>query len=187
VTGSGLSGPYRLRSLLVAICLIMLAVIAAELTPSESGSPSINRARPPPQPEIPNAPSFTMPPATAFAEILARPLFSRTRRPAAQAGNLPASSSLTLVAIVISDNERHALLASGQPPKTTRVREGDEIAGWTVEAIKPDKVIVRRADAREEVKPKGFGRANTTKPLPVTSSVSGGEQIPPQHRPAHDQ
>jgi hypothetical protein len=156
-----------------------------ELTPSESGPPSANRAVPPSRPEVPNAPSFTMSPAAAFTEILARPLFSRTRRPSAQAGQLPASSSLTLIAIVISDDERHALLGSGQPLKITRVHEGDEIAGWTVEAITPDKVIVRRADAREEVKPKGFGRVNTTKPLPAIISSRG--QVPPQHRPAHDE
>jgi hypothetical protein len=165
----------------------MLAVIAAEFVPSESGSASTNRAVPQSPPEIPNAPSFTMSPAAAFVEVLARPLFSRTRRPPAQVGQLPASSSLTLVAIVISDDERHALLGSGQPLKTTRVREGDEIAGWTVEAIRPDKVIVRRADAREEVTPKGFGRVNTTKPLPTTPIVPSRGQIRPQQRPAHDQ
>jgi hypothetical protein len=181
-----LSGPYQLRSLLAAICLIMLAVIAAELTPSRSALPSTNGVAPS-QPEIPATPSFTMPPSAAFAEILARPLFSRTRRPSAHAGQLPASSSLKLVAIVISADDRHALLGSGQPLKITRVREGDEIAGWTVEAIRPDKVIVRRADTREEITPKGFGRADTNKTVPATPVVSSSGRIPPQHHAAHDE
>jgi type II secretory pathway component PulC len=167
-----LSGPNQLRHALSAICLIILVVIAVELVPSRPDLSSTTRVLAPLQPDVANAPSFTLPPAVAFTEILARPLFSRTRRPSAQAGQLPASSSLTLVAVVISTDERHALLGSGQPSKVARVHEGDTIAGWTVEAIMPDKVIVRRVDAREEIKP---GRGNTTKP-PI---VSTSRRIPP--------
>jgi hypothetical protein len=187
VIRSLLSNPNQLRNALSAICLIMLTMIAVELAPSRPDLPTATRMPAPPQPDVAAAPGFTMPPAVAFTEILARPLFSRTRRPSAQAGHLPASSSLTLVAVVISADERHALLGSGQPPKVARVHEGDTIAGWTVEAIMPDKVIVRRADAREEVKPKEFGRVNTTKPPPSTPIVSSSGRIPPQHRPAHDE
>jgi hypothetical protein len=180
------SGPNQLRSALAAVCLIMFAVIAVELMPSGPGVPLTTRA-PAPPPDVADAPSFTMPSTSTFSEILARPLFSRTRRPAAQAGQLPASSSLTLIAVVISADERHALLGSGQPRKVSRVREGDTIAGWTVEAIMPDKVIVRRADTREEVKPKGLVPVNTTSSVPATPTVSNNGQTPPPRRRGHDE
>jgi len=78
-------------------------------------------------------------PASAFSEILAVRCFVKATARGAT-GQLPASSLLTLVVVVISADERHAWLGSGQPPRVSRVREGDTIAGGIVEAIMPDKV-----------------------------------------------
>ena len=173
----------RLRLALAAVCLGMLGVIVAEMT-TGGGSTEPSAAAAGQQSPADAAFGFTMPPASAFSAVLARPLFSPTRRPGAQAGGLATSSSFTLVAIIIAPQDRRALLGFGQPPKIVRVREGQDVGGWTVEAIRPNNVIVRHADVREEVKagtPTGGSRA-----APAASTVISGARKPPPHRPAHD-
>jgi general secretion pathway protein N len=128
-----------------------------------------------------------MPPISAFAQVQARPLFSQTRRPGAPAGSLPASASFTLMAIVISAEDRHALLASGQPPKVVRVNEGEELGGWTVETILPNAVIVRRADLREEVKAKEAKKSTAEKPVSAVSAVTSAMHDTAQPRKSHDE
>lgn len=177
-----------LRITLAAFCLAMLAVIGEELA-SEGAEPG--RANPPaprPAPAAAEAvPGFKMPPSNAFAEILARPLFSPTRRPGIPAGPLPLSSSFTLVAIVIAPRDRHALLGSGQPLKVVRVTEGEEVAGWTVDKILLNAVLVRRGDVREEVKPKDSAQAAAGNSASVASVVSQSRKVAPPHRRAHDE
>lgn len=102
------------------------------------------------------APSFTMPPMRDYAEVVARPLFSETRRPPPEAPRGPPvpASSFTVVGIIVSESGRHALIEHGQPPRLERVIEGQELGGWTVESILPGRVVIRHADTREDIKPK---------------------------------
>lgn len=176
-----------LRVALAGFCLLMLGIIGAELAPGQSNSNAAAPAASTPRPAAPAAPSFAMPPISAFDEVLARPIFSRTRRPATQIGHLPASSSFILVAIVISSDSRHALIGFGQPAKIARVTEGDDIGGWTVEAILPNAVVVRHAELREEVKPKDRGKAVAASPVSTAPVVSRSETSPARRRPAHDE
>jgi hypothetical protein len=179
----------RLRLALAAVCIGMLVVIGAELRASEPNSVSSAAAeRRSPRVNALAPESFTMPPPGTFAEVLARPLFSPARRPGAQAGALAASSSFTLVGIVLAPEDRRALLGVGQPMKIVRVREGQDIGGWVVEAILPNKVIVRRADLREEVKAKDFARGASAgaRPAATAAVVSEGARMPVR-RPAHDE
>lgn len=174
-----------LRLALVAVCLGMLVVIGTEEWPSEPDAASSAAAEREP-PRVNAAPeNFTMPPLGAFAEVLARPLFSPTRRPGEHAGALAASSSFTLVAIIITPQDRHALLGFGQPVKIARVREGQDISGWTVDEILPDKVIVRHADVREEVKAKEGERSTGMAKTMPTLIPERGRNPPPPRRP-HD-
>ncbi len=152
--------PRRRRAPLV---LAALAAALGVLIYVESGPPAIElpanaaagserRAEAP----GPDAAGFTMPPLRSFAEVLARPLFSPTRRPAldAQAASDAQSSGFTLVGIVIAAGERRALIEHGQPPRLERVVEGQELDGWTVDAIQPNAVALRRADQHVELKAK---------------------------------
>jgi hypothetical protein len=151
----GLPPPrVRLQLALGIFCCGMLGVIGIELMPAPTAAVSI--VSPPASMAVAPSP-FRMAPLATFSDVLGRPLFSRTRRRTTSVAL--ASSSFTLVAIVISAGERHALLGTGQPAKLSRVSEGQEIGGWTVEAILPEKVVVRRGDLREEVKVKEFGHA----------------------------
>jgi hypothetical protein len=176
---------HWLRLLLSAICIAMVAVVATEVTSGGRGddarsapeglSPRIETAAPA---------GFSMPPSSAFSEVLARPVFSPIRRPGAQAGALAPSSSFTLVAIIIAPGDRHALLGFGQPAKIVRVSEGQDVGGWTVEAILPEKVVVRHADAREEVKARdGMRNAGSATPI---RPAAGSPAKPPRRR-AHDE
>jgi hypothetical protein len=102
-------------------------------------------------------PGFAMPPLSAYAEVLARPVFSESRRPPstpAVAAEEPQLSSMRLVGIVVSASARHALVEHGQPPRLERIVQGQEVEGWTVEAINATRVVLRRGDSRIEIKAK---------------------------------
>jgi hypothetical protein len=186
----GLSWP---QVVLPALCLGFLVVIGAELTPGEpEADTGAAAARSLEQAKAGEAPRFVMPPVSDFARVLERPLFSQTRRPGPQAGTLPLSASFKLIAIVISGGDKHALLGSGQPLKVVRVTEGEEIGGWTVETIRPNAVVVRRADLREEVKPTDSKKLVAGKPPPVAAPptafvVSGSERNAVAPHKSHDE
>lgn len=96
---------------------------------------------------------FVMPPLASYDEVTARPLFSVTRRPAAIARPASAAmSSLTLAGVVISRDGRVALIRQDKSPSLTRAREGQQVGGWTVQAITVDRVVVSNGAAQTELK-----------------------------------
>jgi hypothetical protein len=74
--------------------------------------------------------------------------------------------SMTLVAILISPRGPHALVRHGTPPQIDRVVEGQAIDGWTTEAIKFDRVILRRGAEVQEL-------------VPVTAEQTRPPGVPP--------
>lgn len=178
---------------LAGVCIAMLAAITAELrgitaapvvrtgSAAERGAADEPAAAPL---------RFVMPPAGSFAEITARPLFSPTRRPGLPAGKLAASSSFTLVGTVISGGDRSAILGLGQSGKIVRVREGRQVEGWAVEAILPDRVIVRRGDVREAIKPPDLGQGagrTLAASVEVAPAASADTSPPGKWHHTHDQ
>jgi hypothetical protein len=97
-------------------------------------------------------PSFSMAPLNAYAEVVARPLFTPTRRPAAQQTAAGRPSDFSLVGIVITRRERHALLEHGRPPHVDRVTPGQNVDGWTVKSIGPNSVLLAQGDRETEIK-----------------------------------
>jgi hypothetical protein len=97
---------------------------------------------------------FTLPPLSGYAEVTARPLFSETRRPPLEAASLGDAQSATfvLIGIVISATERYALIEHGRPLHLDRAREGQELDGWTVMSVLPDRVLFQRGDRNLELK-----------------------------------
>jgi hypothetical protein len=138
--------------ILIVICLALCGVIAGEcLRWQDDATPLPPAAAGPTAPALPL--KFAMPALPTYAEVLSRPLFSSTRRPAEDAPVAVAPTTpMTLIAILISHRGPHALVRHGNPPQLDRVVEGETIEGWTAEAIKVDRVIFRRgADTMELV------------------------------------
>ena len=138
--------------ILIVICLALCGAIASEWLRWQDDAVPL-----PPAAAGPAAPApplkFAMPALSTYAEVLSRPLFSPTRRPAEEAPAATAPTTpMTLIAILISRRGPHALVRHGNPPQLDRIVEGETIEGWTAEAIKADRVIFRRgADTMELV------------------------------------
>ena len=145
--------------LLALLCGGFAVAIFLELEPplADPGARAASRHEQKPVDPAASEPRFVMPPLRDFGEVLARPVFSETRRPAPpEAVAAPASSApFALVGVVVSPGERHVLLEHGQPPRIDRVAEGQELDGWTLEAVELDRVVLRRGDSRVELKAKG--------------------------------
>lgn len=136
--------------------------------------------------------SIAAPPLTAFAEVVERPLFAPTRRPARPAfpeeeialepsPEEPDQIGFSLVGIALSEAGRVALVRRYEDGKVFRVAEGGEVLGWTVSAIKPRQAVFRRGDRRETLEMM-FGASSpdfpSLEPVPSAPETSSGEATP---------
>ncbi len=86
------------------------------------------------------------------ASILARPLLSPSRRPAAQPGHALSETLPRLSAIIVIGGTRHAIFAAaGQ--KAHLVKEGDELGVYRIETVAPDKVDLLGPNGPVTLKP----------------------------------
>lgn len=105
-------------------------------------------------------PQFSLPPIEEFSETLARPLFYEAREPPdpvtmnskdPQARSRSTSSEdLILSAIVLSSEEQFVLLQDPGKESLSRVEKGEEVAGWSLDEIRRESVLLRR-DTRTKV------------------------------------
>jgi hypothetical protein len=105
--------------------------------------------------------SFKMPPAEEYEDILSRPLFNRSRRPEIAQENSQAAAgeketgtpaaNISLNGVVVARGRRVALLRLDNDPKVMHVAEGQQAGGWLIEAIRADRIILRRGDTASEV------------------------------------
>lgn len=165
---------HGLTRLLAVLCLGLGAVIAIEITDRPSTAPLED---PGVHPRAAKAArddaTFVLPPASTFSEIVARPLFSDTRRPSAFAASTPdAHPSFVLVGTILSSQARDALIRHGQPARVDHVAEGQTIDGWTVDSILADRVIFTNAGARLEVSAKEATTIANAPPRRTNSSPS---------------
>jgi hypothetical protein len=133
----------------------IVAFEAAQLRAIEAAAQAADAVVPRLEP-IDDRLGFTLPPLSDYADVLRRPLFVEARRAplhVAAAAEAP-PLGLSLVAVVITSGERHALVQRGNPPHLDRIGEGQQIDGWTVESIQLDRVVVSRGDRRVELKVK---------------------------------
>ena len=105
-------------------------------------------------------------------EILERPLFSVSRQgvdkhdsaSAAAAPPPPPQLPGRLAGISIRPGSRQALFEN-QGQKAVAVSEGQEIDGWTVASVQPDRVVLRSASGEQVMTP-----AKSTRPAPVLAA-----------------
>lgn len=97
-----------------------------------------------------------LPPVDEFSEIAERTLFNATRRPietppAAVKVQVISPSNFSLIGILISDGERMALIRRGGAGDYLRVRVGQQVDGWSINNIVPDRVVIKKGNIEEEL------------------------------------
>ena len=157
-----------------ALPLFLLCLALGYLIYFEIGSsPTVLQAGPAdlPPPEqvaaLPEQPGFAMPPIESFSEIATRPLFSESRRPPipeAEPEGEPEPEPeqiavpdvrrglFVLVGVVITDQVRMAIVRQRNAKEAVRLFKGQQIEGWTVDSVQPNRVLFRQGAAVEEVR-----------------------------------
>ncbi len=120
---------------------------------------------------IPAEPSFVMRPIEDFGETVERPLFSSTRSPPADApvevaAPEPENTDLDFIlqGVVITTDQRVALIRPQSGGDVIRLQEGGKIRGWDIVAILPDQVTLRRNGNETALKIKYDAPAVAPKP-----------------------
>lgn len=124
-------------------------------------------------PELPEL-AREVPLLSEFKVTLDRPLFSQDRRP--DKGSEPADAvaqevpgangapGVRLTAVIVDAEGRSALLYLPQQAQAQRVPLGGTIAGWRVEQIRDDAVVLRNGAREAEVALRTFGPARPAAP-----------------------
>lgn len=144
----------RRASLLFAGCAIFAAIIVGELDAGGIGN-TVTAQR-----QIPRAAARVAhrarpaPLDALLATILARPLFSPTRRPAKSGGqDASAIISKRLAGIVIEAHRRLAIFAVAGA-RSLILTEGEAVDGWRVEHITPQQVSLKGSSGIEVLRPR---------------------------------
>lgn len=124
---------------LLAAAALSCAVIALWpwIAPIPTPTAPVRQAPPSADPAIP-----ALPPQSAFSAIAERPLFSPSRRPAANALGVSdsAATRYRLLGLITAGGSRHALIADGS--RRLEIGEGSALDNWTVLHIEPDRVVL---------------------------------------------
>lgn len=113
-------------------------------------------------------------PETGFPELLARPLFTISRRfPVVTQGGPSAmkKGQFVLVGVLLARPQQAALLRDVQTNKTETVAVGASVRGLVLEKVAPDRVVLRQGDEVEELT---LDVLRGNKPVPVPAG-----QTPP--------
>jgi type II secretory pathway component PulC len=136
---------------------------------------------------IPNDTRLEKPAISTFSEFVSRPLFTPTRRPPPTrtepniARTAPKPENLQLIGVIISEDERMALLQTLTTGDVTRAVEGQTVGGWEVHAIKPAQVVLKRGNASEVVMINDAAPSSVKPPLSgqTNSSATGSPASAP--------
>jgi hypothetical protein len=167
-----MSKVLRFPAMLLAVMLAPLA--RAEIAPHHNSAPEVGQV--------------SLEQIERYKEVLARPLFSPSRRPA----EIPPQDAtpmgiVTLTGVVITPTRRIAVVTDGGAARSRQVREGDDLGNAVVGRILKDRIelktpegrtlLVRIQKGRNDAGPDGAlpdwapagGPASSTKrPLPTT-------------------
>ena len=143
-----------LAALLAVTCAALALFIFGQLRqPAEPVSAASTAKNPVAlAPEVPSA--FAMPAQETFFGIVERPVFADSRRPVP--GREPDGGSspvfdFEVVGIVVTGSDRFVLVKAGDGAPPEPVREGQVVAGWSVQAISVDHVRLRRGATEMDV------------------------------------
>ncbi len=96
---------------------------------------------------------FRMPPQQTFSELVERPPFSQSRRPAEvkavrQTRQAPVRKELrfSLIGVILQPDKQYALVRQAGKKDILRLGRGEKIDGWQVDSILPDRLVLSYAD-----------------------------------------
>ena len=161
--------PKHRIGLLLRLSALLSAVLAWELV----AGPTIFLPEDTPEPPtvsdslvISNQAPPENPPIDKFSEIISRPLFAPSRRPpppkteSNPALEVSKPESFDLIGVIISADERMALLQTLGTGEVMRAVEGETVGGWKVQAINPTEVELKRGNASDVIKINDAGVAS---------------------------
>jgi general secretion pathway protein N len=143
--------------LLIAGCLLLGAIVFVELEPSGANNPAIVEVTPPPELAPAMRRSQNPRPDELVATILARPLFSSTRRPPQSApagGSADADLADTRLTGIVTEPRRRVAIFAISGDKPLKVAEGDAVSGWRIESITPREVSLSGPSGTKTLQPK---------------------------------
>lgn len=142
-------------AILGAVALGLSAVIGLELR-AESG---VAEAPAAPRPAMAAGPAAAMPVSVDHsddwvAKILARPLFSTSRRPPAPGTTIATTSApARLSGILVSARDRLAIFAASGEGKPIVAHVGSQVGEDVVQSIEPERVTMRGPDGDKVLRP----------------------------------
>jgi len=164
---------------LTGVSLVLACVIYAEIRAPAVVDASPLQAKAAESLPAPKAPSWpAIPTKSKFAEIIDRPLFSSSRRAQSAETSVAATQSMgfSLLGIVISTDAPVALLKPDTGGAPLSARQGDEISGWRVARIEPDRVVILHDTVEREL----YMDFAAPAPQPPAPQPEAAEPMPPE-------
>lgn len=160
-----------------ALCLILLSVLLWEWEQGNRLERDLLKLRQFPVTPVPPQrilPEFALPnQETGFPELLSRPIFSLNRRPSGVAGKDAGAmkkGQFALVGVLISPQQRSALLRDVVTQKTETVSLIGQLRGLTLGDVQSDRVILRLGAESEELMLNV--QTGPKQPVPLKNSVA---------------
>lgn len=158
-------------------CLVLTGLAAVQIVLPTDELPAAEDGLAPRRPALVDVPT-----SQDYPEIVARPLFTPGRRPAAGDTAASEDESLVVIGIGTTTDSSTALLRTGEG-QVRRIRVGDEVNGWTVATIEPAAVTLTRDGESRRL---GLGGTATTAAPADTAPVEPAAETAAPATPADD-
>lgn len=164
--------PSPLTRSLVLLCVVLAAIAIVVIAMPQDAAEHYKVGDPVARIEIDLAAINQAPPQppslASLGETRKRPIFIATRRPAAMNPDVSSDSErlilgrYRLMGVVITPSRRTVVVKPARGGKTTELRVGSTIEGWTVDEIAP-KFMKLKSGAAEEIISLAPGQRNKSR------------------------
>ncbi|MBE2294395.1 MAG: hypothetical protein IAF00_05565 [Phycisphaerales bacterium] len=170
---------------------VAAAIVSWQLMHPPRLSTTINANRLPELPVVEPMSPFRLPPLERYGEIIAHPVFIATRQPESPfeepESGAPAppgpEQKFSLLGVMITSKLKMALLRpEGSNAKTMRVGPGGTVGEWQLDAVFPDRIVLRKGEVTQEL-PLTRPERPTKRRARQADAGSGRNIPPPVNRP----